>query len=156
MRIGIISDTHGRFVQPAIIKMGKIDVLIHLGDHFRDIIPFISTFEIPIHYVKGNCDAGGNAPLELQLNLSGKKFLVTHGHKYDVKMSMKQLMLKADSINADVVLYGHTHIPEIFEENSILFMNPGSPSYPKTLKGPTVGIIEILDNRLAPYLISIG
>lgn len=155
MRIGIISDTHGRFVQLAVKKMGKLDVLIHLGDHFRDIIPLTTTMGIPIHYVRGNCDAGGNAPLELLLNLSGRNFLITHGHKYDVKMGIKQLMLKAHSSNANVVLFGHTHIPEIFDEGNILFMNPGSPSFPKTRKGPTFGIIEITDDKLIPYIVSL-
>lgn len=155
MRIGIISDTHGRFVHLAVNMMGKIDALIHLGDYYRDVLPLTSSLGIPVHFVKGNCDVGGNAPLEILLNLSGKNFFITHGHKYDVKISIKPLVLKARSSNADVVLFGHTHIPEIFEEDNIIFMNPGSPSFPKTRKGPTVGVIDISNDKPVPYIINV-
>ena len=45
-------------------------------------------------------------------------------------------------------MFGHTHRPDIIEEDNITLINPGSISYPRQADGiPTYIILEINDNN---------
>jgi putative phosphoesterase len=54
----------------------------------------------------------------------------------------------------DVVMYGHTHRPEIEEKNGITILNPGSLSYPRQIgRKPSYIIMEIDGAGKAKYTI---
>ena len=46
------------------------------------------------------------------MQVGKNKLFVTHGHAYGVKSGLGRLAERAKTLGADVVLYGHTHIPE--------------------------------------------
>lgn len=48
----------------------------------------------------------------------------THGHKYDKNNSLPMC-------RGDVMLSGHTHIPDCTEKDGKYYLNPGSVSLPK-------------------------
>ena len=52
--------------------------------------------------------------------------LLTHGHGYSVKSSLLPLRRRALELDVQLVLYGHTHLPALSEEEGVLFCNPGS------------------------------
>ena len=59
---------------------------------------------------------------------------------------------EANSVAADIALYGHTHIPEIHKKNGLWVMNPGSLSYPRQRdRRCSYGVIE-LDEAKDPQL----
>lgn len=74
--------------------------------------------------IKANGDISSFLPLKQVLNLEGKRILAVHGHIERVKWSMIRLNFLAQEDKADIVLFGHTHIP-IVENNGILYVNPG-------------------------------
>ena len=121
----ILSDTHGNIAAMNTLKgiMAECDYIIHLGDYHRDLQSFSEEFCEKIYSVNGNCDGGGK---DLVFEVDGKKILLTHGDRYDVKSSLYKLLLKAKEIKADVVMFGHTHIPVVEERDGILFINPGT------------------------------
>lgn len=144
MKIGVISDTHGNLLrtEQAILEMGQIDALLHAGDFgegFKEMsLPF------PSYYVRGNCDWNElETPEELTVLLGGKKFLLTHGHKYDINVRLTKLQYLAEQENAQIVVFGHSHIPLQEESNGVLFLNPGSISRPRTSIGPSYAIITL-------------
>ena len=49
-------------------------------------------------------------------------------------------------MNADIVLFGHTHENLLKEEDGIVFMNPGSISLPR-LRGRYIGFIELEEEK---------
>jgi len=131
--IGVISDTH-RYkwvIEDAVKKMGEVDMIIHLGDNVQDVEEIAKYFKGKIINVKGNCDFSKSVPVDIIEMIEGKKFLITHGHRYDVKNSMTRLKSKALEVNADVVLFGHSHASGIAYEEGIWFVNPGSPAVPR-------------------------
>ena len=75
--------------------------------------------------VKGNCDYA-NLPLVKVVEIKDKKFLLTHGHLYDVYFDIFKLYLLAKEHNADYVLYGHTHMQLLEEYEGVTFLNPGA------------------------------
>ena len=146
-RILVVSDTHGsnRGLIEVLEKEAPFDMLIHCGDIQGNI--YTITGPDPgyrIYVVKGNCDYSDYPP-EILINLAGHRILVTHGHEtgLNVRYANTGLYSAAARKHADVVLFGHTHMPEIEERNGIFLMNPGSLSRPRGPKGPTYGILEL-------------
>lgn len=153
MRIGVFGDTHGNLAKLALAveRMGTIDLLLHTGDHYTDLL----RAELPAHLeaiaVRGNCDQEG--PAEETIKAEGHKILLLHGHQYGVKRSLNSLAYRAEEVGADIVVFGHTHIPEIEWVNGILIFNPGSASRPRgEAFYPSFGILTLSEGKAQPYL----
>ncbi len=151
MKIAFIGDTHHneRAIEVAseYINSFKLDIVIHLGDCIEDVKLLEKNFKGEIYAVAGNCDFSNIYPKENTLIINGVKIFFTHGDLYKVKNTMNIIAIKAESIGADIVLFGHTHIPIKEEYRNIIFMNPGSIPKPSPWsKGKYIGFIEIDDN----------
>ena len=77
------------------------------------------------------------------------KILMTHGHRYGVKSGYGTALAAAKSMGAQVVLFGHTHIPFMEEREGILMLNPGS------LRNPDreYAILEIENGKVKGVLL---
>ena len=157
VRIGIVSDSHGDFaaLMRAYRCMGSVDLLIHAGDHFRDGKRLSEQVDIPVIAVAGNCDRG-LGPCDELVELFGLRFFITHGHTMAVKVGTRELVAVAARHKCDAVVYGHTHIPKVFIERGMLFVNPGSVSYPRQRSTPSYAIIEITDGRAAAKIFALA
>ena len=115
MELLIFSDSHGKqgAMKEALLRqISTPDGVFFLGDGVRDA-EFLEC-GVPWYIVKGNCDwFGGERPDEIVMALSGHTLLLTHGHKYGVKGGLGALLNYAVSVDADVVVYGHTHTPDL-------------------------------------------
>ena len=129
MRALIFSDSHGR-VQPMLdaVDVYKPDVIFHLGDVVRDAEKVKGAFpKIPFYQVQGNCDLGrANCDTEGVARLEGKTIFYLHGHTQYVKMGLTHAVAKAKSLGADLLLYGHTHVPMETDYDGLLAVNPGA------------------------------
>ena len=121
----IISDTHGRLeLNENLLQIIKdSDYIIHLGDGKNDLYALPKEFDDKVYSVSGNCDGGGDDKI---IDVDGYKILLTHGHNYGVKSGLLHIKYYAKSKGVNAVFFGHTHIPEIVEEDGITFINPGS------------------------------
>lgn len=151
MKIAFIGDTHNSSYAIKLamncINNEDVDVLIHLGDCTDDIEEISKYYKGKIYAVSGNCDFYSNYPNEQLLNIDGKSIFITHGNLYGVKYNLTSLAIKAESVGADIALFGHTHVKTREEYNGVLLMNPGSISKPSPWsRVGAVGIINILDD----------
>jgi putative phosphoesterase len=130
MKIGVFSDTHGdisnarRFFD----RLAPLDCLFHLGDYAADGEKLSKLFDCPVYAVRGNCDYRSDMPLERQVDLGGKRFLLVHGHQY---YNFNSLLYRGEEIRADMILFGHTHMPDLSADGPRLILNPGSLSRPR-------------------------
>ena len=131
-----------------------MELVFHLGDNVEDVEIIEKFLKVPIINVVGNCDFSETVPEEVTYEIQNKKFFLTHGDRYDVKSDYRRLQKKAKEIEADVVLFGHTHKSENFNESGILFMNPGSPSLPRG-SYPSIGIITIENGEIDSFLLDV-
>lgn len=148
MRIVVVSDTHGNINSflKAIENMRKFDLMIHLGDYAKDGEKLKTLLSIPTVIVKGNGDYGSEYHEDELVEIEGKKIFLTHGHRYNIRWDYTSLYYKGLEVGADLVLYGHTHIPLNIKEKELIIMNPGSASLPRTSdRIRTYGIINIRD-----------
>jgi len=150
MRILIISDSHETKnpITKAIENEPTANILIFLGDGEKGFLEVAAVYpEKKFYYVQGNCDFDSNLKNDEVIEIENKKILITHGHKYDVKNGLSKLLKEAKIKNADIVLYGHTHIPSANKTNGLYMMNPGSVSNPN--EGlPTYGVIDIIGEQI--------
>lgn len=135
MKILVISDSHNNSLDN--INFKSYDYIIHCGDYGKGLNILINN---NVLFVKGNCDDFGDE--ELIININNKKIYINHGNSYNVKYSYDRLIYRALELNADIVLFGHTHNQIIFYEENILFINPGNyPMY----------YVELNDNDIILY-----
>jgi len=123
--IGLISDTHGLLRPEAIVELEGCDVILHAGDVGGSLIIDTLTQFAPTFAVGGNCDVEETFPDYFTAEYGGKKLLMFHGH----------LPIDENEFKPDIVITGHSHIPLIEQDKSILRINPGSAG-PKRFKLP--------------------
>ena len=157
MKILIVSDTHGheRNLKKVVEKVGQTDLFIHLGDieGHEDYIEALA--DCPVHMVSGNNDFFSDLPREEEFQLGRYRVLITHGHYYGVSVGTDRLKEEARSRNIDIVMYGHTHRPEIDIDDNVTVLNPGSLSYPRQWgRKPSYMLMEIDREGEAHYTIN--
>ena len=132
MRALIVSDTHGRDgnLLEAVKREKPLDKIVHLGD-IGSLEEYIEEITDCVCFcVRGNNDWRSNLPAESIIMIGNHRTFITHGHHYGVSYSTADVVRHAKSLDCDIVMYGHTHIPEI-EEGKITIINPGSLTYPR-------------------------
>lgn len=144
MRILVLSDIHGDMhsALKAVRMQKDAEVIVFCGDGadqfiaLRDNMPdktFIG--------VRGNCDWSSDLPDTEIVEVGGKKLFITHGHKYQAKFSIYNMVCAAQEAEADILLFGHTHTPMCDYSEELTIMNPGHcGGY-----GATYGYIDITD-----------
>lgn len=150
MKICVFSDSHG--YAGNMIKAVRLEnpaLCFFLGDGETDLVTLRGSYpDLPIYTVRGNCDLRSTQPLILNAVVSGFRFYAVHGHQHEVKYddSVRELCYAALRADADVVLFGHTHLPYLDHHLGMEIMNPGSIG---KVKNPSYGLLTIEDRRLS-------
>lgn len=166
MKIGVMSDTHGSLVyfEKALETLSDCDVLLHAGDVLyhgprndlptgynpKGVISKINKLD-NILIARGNCDADVdqmviNHPIQGPYVLSQfgeTRILINHGYVDSKEETIK----KAKSMGADILILGHTHVKELYVDENLIVINPGSTSIPKdgTHSVATIDIVQTHD-----------
>jgi putative phosphoesterase len=146
MKVLIVSDTHGReqFLYNTLQRVSPIDLLIHLGDFEGGEEYINSIVSCPKEMVSGNNDFFNDLPKEKMILLGKYYIMLTHGHRYGVNSGTWNLKEAARRNKADIVIFGHTHVPMIDLKDDVWAINPGSLALPRQHgRIPTFIIMEI-------------
>ena len=139
MKIIIMSDSHGDKETVKAVSSLPADAHFHCGD---SELQFTDACLASFYKVRGNCDYDAKFPKEVCVTVKGKTVLVVHGHEHNVKSSLMELYYRAQEKNADIVLFGHSHLLGVEMKDDILFLNPGSTMYPRGGNADTYAVIE--------------
>lgn len=150
VRIGVVSDIHGDYQTLAALvrRLQPLDLLIHAGDGATEIERLSRYFPaLLIRAVIGNCDfpafLGSPYPKEIFFSLAGWKIFLTHGHLYGVKANLGRIRAHGRRLGADLIIFGHTHLPLYEKEGDVTLFNPGSLSSVRCYKQPSYGLLEV-------------
>lgn len=149
MQVAVVSDTHApRFwtsmPDRVAAELGDADVILHAGDVCTPSVLDELAKIAPVHVVLGNNDGpdvgAWGAPETLEITLAGVRFSMIHdsGPKQGRAGRMRRRFP-----DADVVVFGHSHIPWDTETDGQRLFNPGSPTDKRRQPHGTVGRIEI-------------
>lgn len=140
-RIDIISDTHGLLSSGLLSAIDGCDLLVHAGDITSEADwEDLQLCAPQVKAVLGNNDYyreyGPDVP---KLNIfvyEGLRFSVAH-YREDLPIG-----------SSDVAVCGHTHRAKIEQRDDCLVVNPGSASYPRGMRGPTIARLMVEDGRV--------
>ena len=164
MTVLILSDTHrSRDRLKKVLELHRdSDAIIHLGDGYGDFSE-LDVGEAPLYRVRGNCDeecdSFGALSDECVAEIGGVRIMMIHGHRHGVKFGLAKAASDAAARGADILLYGHTHIPRqvylaagervgVHELKKPLWIfNPGSLGSPREGK-PSFGVLTVRDGQI--------
>ena len=146
--IGVLSDTHGLLRPEAIRALKGCDLIIHAGDVGDwHVIETLSKYA-QVKAVRGNMDYGipsETLPRSDVIEVQGRFIYVLH--------ALEDLDLDPTAAHLDMVVSGHSHRPECFQKDSILYLNPGSAG-PRRFSFPvSVAKVVIKPDGLFPKII---
>ena len=163
---GVLGDTHvpdrARQLHPEIMpcfREAGVQAILHAGDiSTQPVLTALGTIA-PVHAVRGNRDwLLRHLPLSLELNLDGIKIALTHGHGgmmqylrdkprwlfYTYKHERLVPRLLAAFPAADVIVFGHGHLPLNQQTGRQLLFNPGTPLYQRRRNlAPSIGLLRL-------------
>jgi putative phosphoesterase len=121
--------------------LAGVDRILHAGDVGGDEILDELSIIAPVQAVFGNTDDPGNPrlPAAIDIEVGGLKVHVSHGHELGAPKPAKLLARYA----ADIIVYGHTHVPLVTNADGRLVVNPGAAGAARFDIAPSVAILEI-------------
>lgn len=161
--VGLISDTHiparAREIPKRVFEIfEKVDFIVHAGD-LVDLSVMDKLEQLaPVLAVYGNMDGSeirGKLPKMNSVKVLHWKIGVTHDPGTPFGMGKMREIVKQNNFN--VLVYGHTHHPNIKWEGTVVFINPGSPTnpLPPFIAKPTVALLKITKEKIFPEIIQI-
>jgi hypothetical protein len=155
MRVVVVSDTHAprrwRSCPPRVAAhLRDADLILHAGDVcVPGVLDELAAFA-PVHVVCGNNDGpdvvAWGAPETLELVIDGLRVAMIHdsGEKTGRTARMRRRFP-----TADLVVFGHSHIPLDRTGDGVRIFNPGSPTDRRSQPHGTIGLLDITDGVLA-------
>ncbi len=158
MRIIVISDTHRNYrVLRKIVEKHVHDAKLFLfaGDGERELDEVKMEFSAQSFYsVRGNCDFASMEPVSRIVMAGDVRILLTHGDRYGVKSGTGALLSAARENNAQIAVFGHTHVAHCAYEQGVYLLNPGSPSSPRAGRA-SYGIVDITKTGIVPFIVEL-
>ncbi len=141
MRFDIVSDTHGHLSSELLNELKGADMIMHAGDcctyeDYRELCRIA-----PMAMCLGNNDWGMDYGPDVER--------VTSVFRCGLRWQLCHYEERLDLATCDVAVCGHSHRPFVRWETSpggagkVLVINPGSPTFPRTNKGPTMARVIV-------------
>jgi putative phosphoesterase len=170
VRVGVLADTHGVLRPLVLERLAGCDLLLHAGDvghagHPGDVrhaghaaddgegegeesIMVRLARLAPVVAVRGNVDGGELAALPAVRagDLAGVPYRMTH-RREDVPPAWLR--------EARLIVFGHSHRPELEWQGDCLMLNPGSCGSRRFRLPLTVAVVTVAAGRLIPEILAV-
>jgi hypothetical protein len=154
-RVVVLSDTHAprrwKSCPPAVAsELRGADLILHAGDVCTAAVLDELAQYAPVTAVAGNNDgpdvAAWGAAETASLTLDGLRVAMIH----DSGPAAGRLpRMRARFPEAELVVFGHSHIPLDAAGEGLRIFNPGSPTDRRRQPHGTLGVLRIADGALA-------
>lgn len=149
MRIAVLADTHSprywkRCPSAVAAALAEVDLILHAGDVCQvETLDELTTYA-PVLAVRGNNDgpevAAWGAPDTLETVLAGLRVAMLHDSGPATGRGPR---LRRRFPDAELVVFGHSHIPWDVVHDGQRAFNPGSPSDKRRQPHATMGELTI-------------
>jgi putative phosphoesterase len=125
----VIADTHiprrARTLPEGLIPyLERADLVLHAGDLMDPALLDELAAYAPAGAVRGNLDPPG-LPETLELEFGGVRVAMIHDSG---PRRGRRARVRRRFPDARVVVFGHSHIPLLEDEDGLMLLNPGSPT----------------------------
>ena len=131
MKVLVFSDSHGALslAEEMLRRESDCSLVFFLGDGMDEAEKMRDKYkDKKFILVKGNNDWYSHADTEAYKYIEGLTVMSCHGHKLDVRFSLRKLLEAAESVRANIALYGHTHKSGMYNDpvTGVCAINPGA------------------------------
>jgi uncharacterized protein len=161
VRVVVVADTHipdfARELPAALIPaLRRADLILHAGDvTSRPVLEALAEYA-PVRAVLGNRDrpevGEWGAPEELVADLDGVRVAMVHDSG---PRDGRDRRMRRRFRDADVVVFGHSHIPWNADHDGQRLFNPGSPTWKRRQPLPTYGELTIARGGLRARIVEL-
>jgi putative phosphoesterase len=160
--VAALSDTHlprgaRRLPEACVDALRGADLIVHGGDFSAvSVLEELRALGPPVRAVYGNADEPAlraTLPKELVLELEDVRLGVVH---VPGPAAGRGERLRRRFPGCDAVLFGHTHLPVVEQEDGVWLLNPGSPT--ERRRGPFHAflLLHVSAGRIEPELVRLA
>ncbi|MEM1204457.1 MAG: metallophosphoesterase family protein [Acidobacteriota bacterium] len=149
-RLAVLSDTHG-LLRPRVLELvAGADLILHGGDvGDPEILTRLGTLA-PVVAVRGNVDHGpgvADLPETAEGEVAGRVYRMVH-RRQDIEPTWTR--------DAALIVFGHSHRPELEWRSGTLLLNPGSVGPPRFSLPATMAFVTFDGKTMTPELVSVA
>ena len=152
----VIADTHmprrARVLPEGLIPhLERADLILHAGDLMDPTLLEELAAYAPTRAVRGNLDPPeAGLPETLEFEFGGARVAMTHdaGTKRGRRSRMQRRFPEAR-----VVVFGHSHIPWLEDQDGLLLLNPGSSTDKRRQPDHTFALLWAEDGKVAAEIL---
>jgi putative phosphoesterase len=162
MNIAVISDTHlpkGKRALPeaCLERLRAAALILHGGDIVGEaFLEELLALGPPVEAVYGNMDEPAlkqSLPKERIVEAGGVRIGMVH---IPGPRAGREARLLARFPGCAAIVYGHTHVPQVEQQEAVWILNPGSPTERRSSPERTMLELVVTGRNVAPTLISLG
>jgi uncharacterized protein len=158
----ILADTHVPRFRPELPPelgsyLDACDIILHAGDVTDPGVLDRLVAHAPVLAVRGNGDGpdlvAWGAPERLETTIAGVEVAMVH----DSGPSRgRPARLARWFPRAELIVYGHSHIPSVVRDGPRLLVNPGSPTWKLRQPHPTAALARLEPGGVSATLIELA
>jgi putative phosphoesterase len=154
----VIADTHlprraRALPEKLLAQLGRADLILHAGDLMvGDLLKGLGAYA-PVLAVRGNLDPPDlDLPETLEFDFGGARVAMIHdsGRKQG-----RRARLRRRFPDARVVVFGHSHIPLLEDEDGLMLLNPGSPTDKRRQPHYTFALLHAEEGRVRAEIVAL-
>jgi uncharacterized protein len=161
VRILVVSDTHipdfAKVLPPGLSgPLRRSDLILHAGDVTSAAVLDELAGYAPVRAAMGNGDSADvrawGAQDSVRLEVEGVRIAMLH---ISGPAKGRERRMRRAFPDADVVVFGHSHIPMRVDADGQLLFNPGSPTWKRRQPVPTFGLMEVRDGGVEARIVQL-
>jgi putative phosphoesterase len=129
----------------------RAGLILHAGDLLVEDVLYELEAYAPVRAVKGNVDGWDvRLPGTLEFEVGGVPVAMVHdaGPKKGRRNRVQRLFP-----NARVVVFGHSHIPWLEDEDGLMLLNPGSPTDRRRQPDHTFALLRLDEGEVRAEIV---
>jgi len=154
----VIADTHmprrARTLPEGLIPhLQRADLILHAGDLMDPTLLEELAAYAPTRAVRGNLDPPeAGLPETLEFEFGGARVAMIHdsGTKRGRRSRMQRRFPEAR-----IVVFGHSHIPWLEDQDGLILLNPGSPTDRRRQQDHTFALLRVEDSGVTAEILAL-
>jgi putative phosphoesterase len=154
----VIADTHiprrARLLPKELVPhLERADLILHAGDLIEPSLLQELAIYAPVRAVRGNVDPpDSNLPETLEFDFGGARMAMIHDSG---RKEGRRRRLKKRFPEARVIVFGHSHVPFLEDEDGSLLLNPGSPTDKRWQPRHTFALLRVEAGRVRAEMLTL-